>query len=231
MKNFKSVLASLVLVLTFASCSTNEEMIEDQSAALNLLESYTLSKNESGIYSLDYKVSDKATSQLIKNTKANTNEIYLYSSDVQSQRTYKEELTINNNELKVGFVDTNSDQQPKITIIDDNIVFGKGSESSSMLSEYGITGNADGTYSLDFSVENKVEVDFVYNEEEDIYEVHLVKGEGKTSDFSKTFSFNSDKLRIDFINHKNTAAKGYAYKEVETEKKPRVTVDKGEGIY
>jgi hypothetical protein len=226
MKNFKLTLSLFVFTLVFASCTTNENLIEDSAATLNLLESYTLSKNESGIYAMDYTISDKATSQLIRNKKDNTNDFYLYSSSNQAQKYYNEEFSITNNELNIGFIDTNSPNQSSIKVIDDNIVFAKGDENDGLLNSYSITKNENKTYDLSFSVNKDVEVDFVFNEELDIYEIHLLKNKGTQVDFTKTFTKKAgNALRIDFVNHKNSAAKGYAFKEAATKRKPRLIID------
>ena len=227
MKATKLLVTIFAFSMLMTSCSTDEELNEPEVSAA-LLKSFTITKNVNGEYSVGY-TTENATSQLIKNEKANTSEIFLYASNALLSKSFSEALTLNSDKLKVGFVDTNTDKKPTITIIDNNIVFAKGSKDDSMLNDYNITGNEDGTYTLAFSVKNQVEADFVYNEEIDTYEIHLVKGKGNVSDFSREFEANTNALRIDFVNHKNTAAKGYAYRaaEAEAERKPRIVVDSG----
>ncbi|KGL61882.1 hypothetical protein [Polaribacter sp. Hel1_85] len=205
MKNFNlfALLASLTLV--FSSCSTNETLLPEEQS-LDLLKTYTIKRDANGAYSLDYNLNSDAQVENVVDESTNTNNIYLYSSDKQTSRRRSQELTIDGEQLKVGFVDTNSDKQPKITIIDDNIVFAKDTDSNKMLSEYGVTGNEDGTYTLDFIVKNKVTVDFVYNEDEKVYEIHLEEGKTSETSFSRVFEkTNGELLKIYFINHDNKA--------------------------
>lgn len=209
MKNFNLLALVASFTLVFSSCSTNENLLPEEQS-LNLLKEYTIKRDASGAYSLDYILNDNAEVENVKDVKTNTNNIYLYPSNIMSKKQMSESLSIDGDQLKIGFIDTNSDKQPKITIIDDNIVFSKGStKDKEMLAEYGITGNGDGTYDLNFKVENKVDVDFVYNEEDGIYEIHLEKGKGSGNSFERTFTKNEGSdLKITFINHNNISLKG-----------------------
>ena len=216
--NLFALVASLTLV--FSSCSTNENLLEEEQS-LDLLKSYTIKRDASGAYSLDYNLNGNAEADNVKDLKTNTNEIYLYSSDNQTNRSVSQDLSLDGDQFKVGFVDTNSDKkQPKITVIDDNIVFAKDTDQD-MLAEYSITSNQDGTYSLDFKVEDKVEVDFIYNNEDSVYEIHLEKGNGNESSFERTFTKDEGSdLKIDFVNHTaNTNSR------IEAPKKPRLIID------
>jgi len=225
MKTIKFLSSIFAIAIFMTSCSTNDEILETETSS-ELLKSFTIAKNAQGKYAVDY-TTNNATSQVVKNIKSNTNEIFLYESATKSNDNFSEALDLNNNTLNIDFVDTNTGKKPSITIFDDNIVFAKdnGDSSNSMLEDYSVTGNGDGTYDLAFTVKNKIEVDFVYNEEISTYEIHLVKGDGSNSDFTRTFSSDGNELKIDFVNHKNVAAKGYAYRDVETaERKPRVII-------
>ena len=205
MKNFNLLALATVFSLVLSSCSSNEELLP-QETSTDLLKSYTVKRDKNGSYSLDYRLSDNAIAQNNKNIKSNTNEVYLYSSDNRlSARNESQGLSIENNKLKVGFVDTNSGRTPQIIVEDENIVMSRDSSDDRLLDDYSITGNEDGTYDLVFNVKNKVEVDFVFNEEENVYEIHLEKVNGTESNFERTFTKDEGvDLKIAFVNHFQT---------------------------
>ena len=220
--NLFALLASFTLLLS--SCSTNETLaIEEQS--LDLLKTYTINRDADGAYSLDYSLNGNAETENVIDNNTNTNNIYLYSSSSQSSRKVTQDLVIEGTQITVGFVDTNSNNLPEITIIDDNVTtFSKSSETK-MLNAYSISSNEDGTYTLDFSVNDKVRVDFVFNEEIDTYEIHLEEGKTGELNFSRVLEKEEGKaLRFDFVNHiaNNTTAKS---ESTTITKLPRVIVD------
>jgi len=206
MKNFNlfALIASFTLVLS--SCSTNDTLeVEEQS--LDLLKTFSINRDADGAYSLDYNLNGNAETESVIDK--NTNNIYLYSSNNESNRKVTQDLVIEGTQVTVGFVDTNSNKSPEITIIDDNVTTFSKSSDNEMLKEYSISSNEDGTYTLDFSVNNKVRVDFVYNEDIDTYEIHLEEGKTVGSNFSRVLEKEEGKaLKFDFVNHiANTQAK------------------------
>jgi hypothetical protein len=201
MKNFNlfALLASFTLLLS--SCSTNETLAPEEQS-LDLLKTYTINRDANGAYSLDYSLNGNAETENVIDNNTNTNNIYLYSSDNQTSNKVTQDLTINGTQLTVGFVDTSSDTSHNITIKDDNISLAK-SNNSSKLNDYSISSNLDGTYTLEFSVNNKVRVDFVFNEENDTYEIHLEEGKTSELNFSRVLEKEDGKaLKFDFVNHK-----------------------------
>lgn len=200
MKNFNLFALLVSLSLVFSSCSFNETMLpEDQT--LDLLKTYTIKRDVNGEYSLDYNLNGNVKTESVVDQSTNTNYIYLYSSENKLRSKVTQDLTINGNQLKIGFVDTNTSKEPQFSIKDDNATLAK-NNSEEMLSEYSITGNEDGTFTLNFTVRNKVKVDFVYNEEDSTYEVHLKEGKSKETTFSKTFDkIDGEALKIDFVNY------------------------------
>ena len=140
------------------------------------------------------------------------------------EKNNSQELLIDNNKLKVGFIDADINQKQFISIFDDNITTSMKSNSKSKLKEYSIENNGDGSYELSFNVKNKVDVSFVYNEDLNVYEIQLEDGEGKEKVLSKTFVSEEEKpLRIDFVNHnKNSNAKSSEYTRI---RKPIIIID------
>lgn len=215
---------SLILVLTFAlgfaSCSTNEtEGIEQPQQ--ELLQSYKINRDASGRYSIDFDVADQTDVSKVK-TQDNTNDIVLTENAGATQKKYNDEFALEGNQLKIGFVEANAGKRTKITIEDKNITFGRGT-SGEFLNSYSIGTNEDGTFQLDFTVNNNVTTEFVYNESINTYEIHLSKGSGKTK-FSRALKIPNNRiLRIDFINHKYKGRS--AEMLLKEERKPRVIMD------
>jgi hypothetical protein len=225
MKNFNlfTLLASFTLLLS--SCSTNETLAPEEQS-LDLLKTYSINRDANGAYSLDYSLNGNAETESIIDS--NTNKIYLYSSNNQSSRKVTQDLVIEGTQVTVGFVDTNSNNSPQITIIDDNVKTLAKSSDTEMLNEYSISSNEDGTYTLEFTVNDKVRVDFVFNEEIDTYEIHLEEGKTGESNFSRVLEKEDGKaLKFDFVNHisNNTTAKGLS---LFTVRKPKAVIGEEE---
>ncbi|QXP66874.1 hypothetical protein [Polaribacter sp. AHE13PA] len=229
MKNFNLFAVLVLLTLVFTSCSFNETVLPEEQST-DLLKTHTIKRDVDGTYSLDYSLNANAATENVIDESTNTNYIYLYPSENKLSSKVTQDFTIDGNQLKIGFVDTNSSKKSQITIKDEDAKFFK-TESEDMLSEYSISGNENGTYTLNFSVKNKVKVDFVFNEELNIYEVHLEEGKSDESVFSKVFEkIEGEALKIDFVNHireDNTSAKssseddGYVFKK---ERRPEVII-------
>jgi hypothetical protein len=209
MKNFNLFTLLVTFTIVFSSCSTNETALSEEQP-IALLKTYTISRDANGAYSLAFDLNGDSNTETIVDESTNMNKIFLYPSDQQTSRKATQNLVINGSELKIGFVDTNSSKHSEITIKDKNASFAKNSEKE-MLSAYSIVSNEDGTYTLDFSVNNKVNVDFVFNEDLKIYEIHLEKGKANETSFSKVLEKeDGEPLKIDFVNHilvENTSAK------------------------
>ncbi|MEE9407115.1 MAG: hypothetical protein V3V28_03460 [Polaribacter sp.] len=203
--NLFALVASITLV--FSSCSTNENLLPEEQA-VDLLKSYTIERDASGAYSIEYNLNGNANTETVVDSNTNTNHFYLYSSDSQTSRRATRDLVIDGTELKVGFVDTSSEKLPQITITDDN--FSLKGNSNKKLRDYSITSNQDGTYNLDFSINDKVRVDFVYNENIKTYEIHLEEGKSSETNFSRVLEkTDGQPLKFDFVNHlENTQARG-----------------------
>jgi len=230
MKNYNLFTLLTALTLAFSSCSFNETVLPEEEA-LDLLKTYTIKRDASGAYSLDYSLNNNVETENVVDETTNTNYIYLYPVDNAKSKKVTQNLIIDGSELKIGFVDTNTSKQPQITVKDLNATLAK-VDNQEMLSEYSVSGNEDGTYTLDFTVTNKVQVDFIYNDESNIYEVHLKEGKSNETNFSKIFNkIEGETLKIDFVNFINdntTSAKstvgddpGYTYTK---ERRPEVII-------
>ena len=211
---------AVVLAFSFTSCSTNETDFETPQE--NLLKSYQLKRDASGAYSIDYNVADNTASDARKDLNSLTNEIHLSKVGYDTKDQYREDLTLNENTLRIGFFDNLTGKMIRLTIEDENITLAKGN-SNNFLKTYGLTTNTDGTIQLDFEVNDNVVADFVYNDELAIHEVHLRKGISIDKVFSRSLTIpDTGVLKLDFVNHK-FLGKGSVVEY--TEKKPRVTVD------
>ena len=226
MKITKLLSFALVSVFFLSSCSNNETLLPEQETK-NSLKSYKVKRDASGAYSIDYDLVENVKSDKVKNNITNTNEFHLYESDQATSKKQTEELLIDGDKLSIGFVDTRTNKNSNIVIEDDNIeLVQKNDEDDAMLSTYSITSNEDGTYDLDFTVKNKVTVDFVYNEELSKYEIHLEKGKSAETTFSRNFTkLDGEVLKIDFVNHLEAKkAKSYFSYSAGTIKKPKIII-------
>ncbi|QOD60541.1 hypothetical protein H9I45_14535 [Polaribacter haliotis] len=228
MKSLKLLTYVLATAFVFTSCSNNESLLPEPES-ISLLKSFKIKRDAKGDYSVDYNLPDNVRTEKIVNDKKNSSQVYLYSSNEGISRKESQNLIVDGNELKVGFVDTNTNNNPYILIEDDNISYAKG-KNEEMLSEYSIASNEDGTFSLDFKVNNNVTVDFVYNESKNIYEIHLEAGKASSKSYSRTLTKQESKvLKIDFVNHKaNAKFSSKAAGETAIRRKPRVSVGNGE---
>ncbi|QMU63654.1 MAG: hypothetical protein GKR88_04720 [Flavobacteriaceae bacterium] len=200
MKKASLFLVMLTVNLGLISCSS-EEIFSPEATTNNLLENYSVKRDATGAYSLDYTLNENAVASLSKDAKSNNNNFYVYSSDNQSKTNFREELSLNNNSLNVGFTDTETNKKSFITVIDDDIRFNRDANKD-FLSEYSITNNGDDTVTMNFKVKENITADFVYNDTIGTYEVHLREGAGSQSDFIKTFVKEEGvDLKIDFVNH------------------------------
>jgi hypothetical protein len=217
MKKLCVGLMTVVLAFSFTSCSTNDTDLEIPQEAL--LKSYKLSRDASGAYSIDYNVADNTVSDARKDLSSSTNEFHLSKVGYDAKAQYRNDLTLNDNKLRSGLFDDEPGKSMKMNIVDENITFAKGS-STKFLKTYGLATNIDGTIQLDFEVNDNVVVEFVYNEELAIHEVHLSKGVSVDKVFSRSLTIpDTGVLKLDFVNHKFL---GKGLDAASLEKMPRI---------
>lgn len=219
MKKLK-LLSLSILTMTFLFSCANEDgaIIVDQNA--KLLKDFKIKRDVSGAYSVDFTLNQGTFVEKKIDLDNNYNQFILLPAETNREDKVIEGLEINNDQLKVGFVDTNTNSSPLVSVIDDEIEYLQRGKSN--LKSYEISSNGDGTYTLDFEVRNKIKVDFVYNKSDNFYEIHLEDGDSKQKNFSRTFEKEEDKaLQIVFVNH-NGNAKETAIR------KPIIIIDEGE---
>lgn len=227
MKKIKFVAIAVLASLAFSSCSSDEILLPEENSK-ELFKTYQLKRDATGAYSFEIGVENGVSVGKVKNTTNNTNEIYLSESNdkIVQKSNYGSDLWFNDENFKIELISDNSDKDkaPSISIVDDNVKFAQKEAKSRFLKEYSITKNDEGSYDLDFKVKNKVSVDFVYDEENNIYEIHLEEA-GKSKK-KRNYSRNFDKidgelLEIHFVNHFNSSgAKAASY----TSEKPRIII-------
>lgn len=199
MKKFNLLTLVAILSLFLSSCNSEETLLP-QDENTDLLKSYKIKKDVEGNYSLDFDLNDDTAIDKIEDKVTNTKNFYLYSEGNKLIKKVTEDLVINGEELTVGFVDTRSNKNPSITIIDDKISFAKTNEAK-FLKEYSIEATEDGNFLLNFTVNNGVLVDFLYNKDSETYEIQLKEGKGVEQSFSKVLTKEEGKsLKFDFVN-------------------------------
>lgn len=224
MKKLSLTTLLIIITLGFSSCTQDDSTIlEDATSAQNLLKSFDLNRGIDGDYSLNYQLNNGVASDNVKDQKTNTSNIYLYSLENAQRRSLNENLILQEGQLKVNFNDTENEEIHTITVLDDNIK-SKGQENEN-LQTWGITGNNDGTFDLNFVVKDGVGVDFIYDGDRNVYEVHLTEGEDASqSSFVQTFSKDEGvALNIEFVNFNGKDAKTAT--EAAALRRPIVIVD------
>ena len=219
MKKLSVGFLAIVLAFSFTSCMTSESDFIPPKGPL--LEEVTLQRDASGAYFVDYKVADNTISDVRKNFNSLTNEVHLSKVNRETKDQYRNDFTLDNNKLRIGFFDNETGKNMNITVEDENITLAKG-KSTKFLKEYSMSTNKDGTIQLNFEVNSNVKTEFVYNEDLATYEVHLSKGTSIENKFSRTLNVpNSGVLKLDFVNHK-LLSKGLAESII---RKPIIILD------
>ncbi len=226
MKNLSLTTLLIIITLGFSSCSSDDDatFLEEPSGEV-FERNPAVQRNLDGSYFIDYQLKKGIGSDVVIDNTSNINEVNFFNSDNEIGRSYNEELYLNGkDQFTVGINNTINNNRSTLTIIDNDIKFNR-SENQDHLEEYEITDNGDGTYTLDFSVKNNIQVDFIQNQETKAYEIHLDNGNSSESDFSRTFTKESgQELRITFINYyhnENSRTEGSS----STSNKPEVIVN------
>ncbi|NVK53327.1 MAG: hypothetical protein HWD85_10370 [Flavobacteriaceae bacterium] len=225
MKKLSVALLALVIALSSASCTMNDTdpYVAPQET---LLKKAKLKRDASGAYSVDYVVAENTVSNKRLDASSLTNEIHLSKVNHNTEANLREDFTLDNNKLSIGFIDGESGKYTKLSVEDENIKFAKG-ESKEFLKTYELSVNEDGTILLDFEVKDNIEVDFQYNDKKEAYEIHLSKGTTNETKFSRTFPKSEDDkpVKLDFVNHHKLYGKGLTAEY--TVSKPVIVVDDG----
>ncbi|MFL0106254.1 hypothetical protein [Tenacibaculum maritimum] len=198
-------LAAVTFYVLISCSSDNVELIKNPQNTEKLLKSFEIKRDANGRYSVDYNVDDNVVVSSVKNSTSKINEFYLSSENKSIGRNnYKEELPLEEDQLKIGFVEDSYENNRTIFIKDQDILLAKGEENEEFLKEYSLAGSGTDIYQLDFTVNKGITTDFVYNKEEMRYEIHLKEGDNRRKSYSKTFIKTEEApLEIHFINHRN----------------------------
>ncbi len=193
----------IICSIVLSSCTSEDNVIENENKAL--IKSYKISRDAQGRYSIDYDLVDGISSEIAKDVTTNSNNIYTYETErsYQEKKTkfLNENLKLDNNEIKIGLFE-NNEKRRSITIEDENIVMAKGKNNPDFLQEYSVEHLGTDEYVLDFKVRKGVNVGFEYNDEDNIYEVHLKEGVSNGTTFTKLYKKSSSlPLKIDFVNY------------------------------
>ena len=224
MKNLSLTTLLILITLGFSSCSVEEDPLLQDEVSGKSFDKVSVKRNADGSYYLDMDLNDGVGVDVINNEK-NSKELNFYSSDDNSRRTLNENLNLGGEgSFKLDVNNTIQNNKSTITVYDNDIKFNRTSEDDH-LADYSFTDNGDGTYDLDFVVDQDIEVDFVQNEATGAYEIHLDPDSSSSSqtEFSTTFTREpGETLNIIFVNyHGDRTAKSAAA----TEDKPKIIVN------
>jgi len=243
MKKITSYFLALSLSVIFASCSSNEtEVIENNPE--NLLQSYTLKRDATGAYSIDFNTTNNTDVTTLTNVD-NSKEIVLAETAQKTATKHTNDFSIENDHLKIGFLEANGGRKSQVYIEDDNITLSKKNTTLNpkYLISYTINVSNDGKYNLDFVVADNVKTMFVYNEVKSAYEVHLSEditpltetnfnnNIEEKSNFSIDLNISQgEKLNLNFVNYYKLQQEASAKTEevlasYTIEEKPRTSVD------
>ncbi|PQJ78909.1 hypothetical protein [Polaribacter porphyrae] len=229
MKTNKFLVLLIAVSFVFTACS-NEENTIAENPNKNLLKTFKVKRDATGAYSVDLNVNDNTKVDKVINTSNNLSEFYLYSSENQTQSNVSENLLIDNNELKVSFIQADNNKVSNVTILDDDISFLSKSSDNEKLASYEISSTEDGNYELNFDVNNNVDVSFVFNDDTNTYEIHLESGKGGETNFSRVLEKEDSLLKLDFVNHVDNANAKSSESEMMLIRKPKVIIDDGDAF-
>jgi len=224
--NLSTLLVMAIVVFSSCSSSEGDDPILEQQAALQeevFKQPLTVQRNANGYYSMGYQLSKGVASDIITNDATNTKEINLYASENESSRSYNESLAIGNNDsFSIDINNTINNNKSTLTIFDNDIKFNR-TESNDKLKDYKITDNGDGSYDLDFTVKDNVSVDYIYDGDENVYEIHLNEiSSASETNFLKTFRRDEGEvLKIEFIHNSGSTKSSRA---TESEGKPYIII-------
>ncbi|WP_299834571.1 hypothetical protein [uncultured Tenacibaculum sp.] len=204
----KRYIPFLMIVATLiSSCSTEDNDVlntEVEGVNKSLIQSQKISRDANGKYTVDYTLAKNAQANLDKdsNIDVTTLNVFETKNDVVNRNTNNSaELDLKNDKLELQVVE-NGEERRSITVEDENVILAKGEVSTEFLQSYSVESFGDGQFVLDFTVRDGVQVDFSYDENTNIYEVHLKEGKANGNKFTKLYKKSETlPLKIDFVNY------------------------------
>ena len=148
MKKLSLITLLALITIGFSSCSSEDDLLIQETSSEDFLKSFSVNKDSGGQFSLNYQLGDGVAADQEKDYKTNTNNIYLYSSQVQTRSIYNDRLAIQDGQLRVNFRNTSNNKIYTITLQDDDIQTSKDSNDNEYIDSYGISGNEDGSYDI-----------------------------------------------------------------------------------
>ncbi len=189
----------MMFALILSSCSSEESTITNEEAPL--LKTYKISKDAEGRYSINYELNDGAYSEMSKDIAAKSNNINVFEGAKRTNKKESNNVALEEGKIKIGVFENNQ-QRKSITVQDENAVFAKGVDNPDFLESYSIEFLGGNQYVLDFNVKQGICVSFEYNDENNIYEVHLKEGQSHGTSFTKLYTKSENlPLNIDFVNY------------------------------
>jgi hypothetical protein len=226
MKKF-TVLFSALSIAFLSSCSNNEtdpQLSHDLRQPTSYLKSYTLKKNTSGSYYIDFDLEENSKVDSYKNTDL-SNDLVISEGSNTAARSNSTALELNDDVLKVNILETNNGKKTRIIVEDDEVTKARG--ITEFLNNYSISKNEDDSYNLKFQVNTNVQTEFIFNEDTNTHEIHLSLGTATVQNFSRDLKMTNGRLEIGFINHKEDGASNAANRanrSLEKPNKPKIVI-------
>lgn len=227
-KIIKRTILSLIAVVSFSSCEKETAVVERDFTSF--LESYSISTS-----GRDYKLTYETQKDVSTNTSkrgVGMYDVFFFEEQGVPSKTHTQTYFLEKEMLEIDFV-AEGVKLPVITIKDreqgSNLTGRVANGVTDLLASYSIeriTNSVENTVLLKFEVAEGVGVTYDYNDELNVYEVHLTQGEANTeTDYSQTYELTNEFVEIHFVNHRISTARTDSVIEDDTDRIPRIVVE------
>ena len=230
MKNLFFGILTLFSAVALVSCETQEEPI----SSVNKLDSYKISRDENGLFTLEHTTIDGFTTEQISDFGSNTEKFYFDESSVNSTK-YENALKLSDNAVKVGFIELQGLSSEFITVEDDDLQSLVLKDRNPLLVKYYVHRTISGKVIVFFKVKNGVDVSYGYNEELGENEIRLNEDADSRQIFKnvhyQTFDLEADgSLIITFVSSMgDKQSKSSLALAEELIRKPRIIIAESDG--
>jgi len=230
MKNLLFGILILFSAVALVSCETQDEPI----SSVNKLDSYKISRDENGLFTLEHTTVDGFTTEQVSDFGSNIEKFYFDNATVNSTK-YENALKLSNDAVKVGFIELQGLTSEFITVEDDDLQSLELKDRNPLLVKYYVHRTVSGKVIVVFRVKNGVDVSYGYNEELGENEIRLTESADSRSIFKnvhyQTFERDADgSLIITFVSSMgDKQSKSSFALAAELIRKPRIIITESDG--